>query len=280
MGAEAPLFTVIVPVYNSASTLQRCLDSVLQQTLTNYELIVQDGGSTDGGVAILQANQDIDQWVSEPDEGIYDAFNKGIKKARGDWIYFLGADDYLWDRHVLARMAPHLQCAYPPYRIVYAREAFVSQQGEILEYLGEPWKRFRRRFLGGMMIPHQATMHHRSLFDVHGLFNSSFRIGGDYELLLRELKDHDPLFVPDIVVAGYQFGGGSSDPENSIKVLRVVRLAQRLNGVRFPGWFWIGSVVRVYLRLALWRAIGPANAKRVLDWGRSILGKAPFWTRT
>ena len=280
MNLANPLLSIIVPVYNGAKTLQRCLDSVFSQTFRDYELIVQDGGSSDGTVDIIKSNERrIRRWVSEPDLGVCDAFNKGIRAANGEWLYFLGADDYLWDQDVLMRMAQHLRKAFPPYRIVYGREAFMSEKGEVLDYPGEPWSHFRQQFLGGKALPHQAVMHHRSLFERHGLFNTSFRMGGDYEMLLRELKDHDPLFIPDVIVAGYQFGGGSSDPERSLKLLKEFWIARKMNGFRLPGWFWLGSMARVSIRVLLWRLLGPARAKRTLDWARSLVGKSAFWTR-
>jgi hypothetical protein len=209
---------------------------------------------------------------------MYHAFNKALTRCRGEWVYILGADDYFWQTDVLERMAPHLERAAGSYRIVYAQAAFVSESGEVLEILGKPWSEFRGRFLQGFMLPHQAVFHHRTLFEVHGPFDERFRSCGDYEMLLRELKQADPLFVPGIIVAGYQFGGDSSDPSNSIKVLQMFRKAQRLNGL-VPGPLWYAALARVLVRAALWKVLGERGAKRVLDWGRALLGKPAFWTR-
>ena len=98
----APLISVVTAVFNCKSTLQQCLDSVAQQTYAHIELIVIDGGSTDGTVELIQANaQRIAYWISEPDRGIYNAWNKALAKATGDWICFLGTDDYLLDAQVM-----------------------------------------------------------------------------------------------------------------------------------------------------------------------------------
>lgn len=280
MQESRPLVSVIVALYNRRGTLQRCIDSVATQSYGRKELVIIDGGSTDGGIEVLQANRDrISYWESERDRGLYHAFNKGVGKASGDWLYFLGADDFLWAPDVLERMAPHLERAYPPYGIVYGRAAFVSEAGNVLEMLGHPWEAFRRRFRQGFMLPHQAVFHHRQLFEIYGQFNETFRMGGDYEFLLRILKRGDPLFAPDVVVAGYQFGGDSSAPQHAIQVLESVRRAQRLNGVGFPGVLWFGSAARAVTRLLLWRLLGERRARRVLDWGRAVLGKPAFWTR-
>ncbi|MCI0356543.1 MAG: hypothetical protein L0099_16145 [Acidobacteria bacterium] len=114
---------------------------------------------------------------------------------------------------------------------------------------------------------------------MHGPFNESFNDGGDYEMLLQELRSAEALFVPGIIVAGYQFGGGSSTQRNALKNLQIVRKAQRLNGIHFPGLLWYASAVRTLLRVALWQVLGERTAKRVLDWGRALLGKPAFWTR-
>lgn len=272
--------TTIVALLNRRSTLKRCVDSVLDQTWSERELIVIDGGSTDGGVDILHAYAPrLAYWESAPDHGLYHAFNKALGKATGDWIYFLGADDFLWDRHVLERMAPYLANALPEHRVVYAQANFVTAAGETLETMGAPWEGFRHRFLQGFMIPHQATFHHRSLFEARGAFDESFRMGGDYEMLLRELPQRAPLFVPGVIVAGYRFGGASSAPANALEVLRVVRRAQRRNRIRFPGLLWYAAVARALIRIALWKVCGERAAKRLLDWGRALMGKPAFWTR-
>ena len=280
MDSAAPRISVVVALLNRRATLERCLDSVIGQSYASRELLVIDGGSTDGSVDLLRARgAAIAHWESEPDRGLYHAFNKALGKASGDWIYFLGADDYLWAPDVFGKIAPHLSRALPAHRVVYAQANFVTAAGAVLETMGAPWEGHRRRFLQGFMIPHQATFHHRSLFEERGGFDESFRMGGDYELLLRELPARAPLYVPGIIIAGYQFGGASSAPDNTLEVLRVVRRAQRANGIRFPGLLWHAAVARALIRVALWTLLGERIAKRLLDLGRAVLGKPAFWTR-
>lgn len=280
MGDSQPLVSIVIAVLNGVATLPRGIDSVASQTYARKELLVIDGGSTDGTLDVIRSRSaDIAYWESGPDRSLYHAFNKALAHAKGDWIYFLGSDDYLWNSRVLESIAGSLAQAYPPARIVYSRAAFVADNGEILEILGYPWESFRNRFLQGSMIPHQAVFHHRSLFEAHGPFDDSFKVGGDYEMLLRELKQADPLFVPGVIVAGYQFGGGSSTPENSLKVLRAIRVAHLRHGIRFPGLLWLLTCARVYARLFLWHILGERLAKKVIDGARVLVGKKPFWTR-
>jgi len=276
-----PLLTVIVAVFNGAATLQQCIDSVAQQTYPNKELIIIDGGSRDGTVDLLEANREqIRYWISEPDRGIYNAWNKGLARAKGEWICFLGADDYFWDARVLERLAGQLEKLPPDIRVAYGQIMMVNSDGTSLYPVGEPWEKIRGRFRQVMCIPHQGAMHRRSLFEQHGQFDESFRITGDYELLLRELKVTNAFFMPDVITVAMRQGGISSAPANSLLLLREVRRAQRLHGQYFPGRFWLMAMMRVYIRLLLWNTLGERMARKALDLGRRMMGLPPFWTRT
>jgi glycosyltransferase involved in cell wall biosynthesis len=276
----SPFFTVVVSVFNGAETLRQCIDSVSSQTWASKELIIIDGGSTDGTVEILRENASkIAFWLSEPDRGIYHAWNKALDRARGRWICFLGADDYLYSPDVLARLSPVLTGAYPAVRIVYGQVSVVNSQEKEINRIGESWDSARKRFSQIMCVPHTALMHHRSLFEVHGEFNESFRVAGDYELLLRELREHDALFVSNMIVAGMRHGGVSSDPSGSVLLLKEFRRAQRMHGSTHPGRYWVSAYIKADIRVALWRLLGTRIAPYVFDFGRLISGKRSYWTR-
>ena len=115
---STPLISVIIAVFNGVKTLQQCINSVIQQNYKNIELIVIDGGSSDGTIDLLVLNsRDITYWISEADRGIYNAWNKALEQAHGDWICFLGADDFLWDEQVLVRMVSELILIPPVIRV-------------------------------------------------------------------------------------------------------------------------------------------------------------------
>lgn len=100
--------SIIIPTYNSAIVLQRALDSIVDQTFTDWEVLVMDGVSTDDTLKVAQSyNDNRIRIYSEPDKGIYDAMNKGIKKAQGEWLYFLGSDDYLLTQDTLQTLFSH-----------------------------------------------------------------------------------------------------------------------------------------------------------------------------
>lgn len=276
------LITIVVAVYNGAATVPQCIDSVARQTYPHKELIIIDGGSTDGTVELLKANHPkIAYWSSEPDQGIYHAWNKALLRARGEWICFLGADDHFWDEHVLTRMAEELEKLPAEIRVAYGQIMLLNGAGERLYAVGEPWERLRQRFLKSMCIPHPGMMHRSSLFEEHGGFDESFRIAGDYELLLRELKTADAAFIPNLVTVGMRQGKGeSSHPAATLRVLQETRRAQRMHGQRLPSRSWLFSVTKAYFRLLLWHAFGEPIARKTLDFGRRLMGQPAYWTRT
>jgi hypothetical protein len=231
MRADEPFFTIVVAVYNGAATIQRCLDSVRNQTCLDRELIVIDGGSADGTTSILERSGDVvTYWHSEPDKGIYDAWNKALQKATGQWILFLGADDFLLSSETLTNVALQLRTAYPPFRLAYGQIAQLDQAGNRVGIVGKPWEKTTSSKKGCMPIPHQATFHHRTLFDQYGLFDISFRICGDHDFVLSELLVNDPLHI-DIVVAAMGLGGLSTNPNHAWTSLRERFRIRRKHGL-------------------------------------------------
>ena len=278
---SSPLITVIVAAFNGAKTLQQCIDSNAHQSYPNKELIIIDGGSKDGTVDLLKVNNEqIKYWISEPDKGICSAWNKGLLQAKGDWICFLGSDDYFWDARVLERVAEQLEKFPLDIRAAYSQIMLLNNDGEALYPIGEPWGKIKDCFKHVMCIPHQGVMHRRSLFGQHGKFDESFRIAGDYELLMRELKTGDAVFIPDLISVGMRQGGISSDPANTLVTMREFRLAQQMHGQRLPSLIWLVAMARVYVRLLLWRILGEGVTRKVLDLYRRMRGLPSYWTKT
>lgn len=203
--AGRPLVTVITSVFNGQPDLAGCLESVLRQDYPNVEHIVWDGASTDGTVDILRRYDDrIAFWRSEPDEGIYDAWNKALLEARGEWICFLGADDEL---------LPNAVSSYMTFASQNRDAEYIASKGKVVypsgyeEIYGRPWtwKKFSRR----MYALHVGSMHKRSLFQRYGQFDASYRFTGDYEFLLRPRAELRFAFMPTVTVLVR--GGGISD---------------------------------------------------------------------
>lgn len=253
MKAKQPLITIIIATLNCADTIERCLESIVSQTYPYKELIVMDGGSRDATVEILANRQNnITYWESKPDRGIYHAWNKALKHSHGEWICFLGADDFFWNNHVLADLVPYLKKSEDSgIRVVYGQTARVNSHGHILKLRGKPWEKIRWLMHHGMPLhlPHPGMMHHRSLFERHGLFDETFMIAGDYEFLLRELKDGTALFVEGIRMVGSQIGGIAD--VSRLKTNMETARAIKKNGLKRFSWVWTAVFARAFAR-KLW----------------------------
>lgn len=249
-----PCITVIIAVFNGASTIARCLQSIVDQTYPRIELIVMDGGSTDNTCDVLELYAEhIDYWESASDRGIYHAWNKALDHARGDWICFLGADDYFWNDRVLEELCPYLiRSEKKEIRVVYGRVARVDSRERILKMLGKPWEKIRWLMPHGMPLPHTGLIHHRSLFADHGRFDESYRIAGDYELLLRELINGEALFAEDIVTVGWAAGGVSE--YDFLFAHQEMNKARKMHGFHGLSWVWTAVHLRGMLRHC-WRRI-------------------------
>jgi hypothetical protein len=172
----------------------------------------------------------------------------------------------------------HLAHVSDAIRVVYGQVNYISPSDEFLYTQGQPWSLVGKKYKQLMTIPHQGVMHRKALFEEYGGFDESFKIAGDYEFLLRELKNNSALFVP-VIVAAMRQGGVSNDNSNSLKIIREVRKAQVKNGIIWPGPFWILALVRVNLRIFIWSILGERMARKLLDYGRFIMGKPAHWTK-
>lgn len=212
--------SIIIATYNAGETLQRCLNSIASQKTEDIELLIIDGKSKDNTLKVIKKNKGIiNYWMSETDKGIYDAWNKGIKLAKGNWIMFLGADDVLLEGALpfyleYLQNEPRIdQCD-----LVVGRCWLVNEEGRRLRKIGENycWEKFRYY----MNISHGSTLHNRHLFEEIGLFSLKFRICADYELLLR--KKMNARYVNREIIE-MQIGGMSNSVSGLIDTFHVRR---------------------------------------------------------
>jgi glycosyltransferase involved in cell wall biosynthesis len=210
--------SVITVIFNGLPFVEGCLASVLGQDYPNLEHIVMDGGSTDGTVDVLRRYDDqIALWQSEPDHGVYDAWNKGLREARGEWICFLGVDDEFLPGSIsaymeLARMNPDAE--YLSSRIKWVHPSGYSR------IMGGPWA--WRNFSRYMCTAHVGSMHRRSLFDRLGHYDTSYNSAADYELLLRARKHLAAAYLPATTVL--MRAGGVSDGNAAIEEARRAKV--------------------------------------------------------
>ncbi|MDB5149463.1 MAG: glycosyl transferase family 2 [Mucilaginibacter sp.] len=220
-------FSIIIATYNSEKTLIRCINSIIEQNFKNYELIIIDGGSTDGTVNIIkQFDSNISSWISEKDKGIYDAWNKGVRMAKGEWITFVGSDDSLYfdalsNYHDFIRSLNN-----PRLEFVSSKLDLVDVNNNYIKTLGLPWdwESCRRQNL----IAHPGSLHNRLLFEKFGLFDDSYRICGDFEFLLRPGKEFKTAFMDKITVrmsqGGVSFNAGKLFTEHYRAVVSTGKL--------------------------------------------------------
>ena len=200
------ILSIIIPTFNSGAVLGRALDSIVTQTFTDWQVLIMDGVSTDDTLKVAQSYNDSRICIySEPDKGIYDAMNKGIKKAQGEWLYFLGSDDWLLNEKVLETVFAY---SIDNYEIIYgeveAVQLYALHHGE-WDMANIDYNRC-----------HQGIFYRKSVFRRIGLYNTEFQRWADYDLNLKWFfsnKIHN-LYIP-ITIAHYSDGGFSSGQEDN-----------------------------------------------------------------
>jgi glycosyltransferase involved in cell wall biosynthesis len=247
-----PLISIVIASRNAASTLEQCLDSILCQQFREWEIVVMDGGSEDSTLDLLRERGSlINYWQSAKDHGICQAWNTALGHITGQWILFLGADDYLWSAQTLEHIVPYLQSAYPRYLLVYGNVAATNRKGEVISVIGDRWVQLERRMRRTMALPHQGVFHHESLFRRYGLFDETFRIMGDYEFLSRLIWEHPPQYMPGITVAAWRQGGMSMQVKNvTIVASERLRIRER-QGHPVPAVVYAEEFARQITRLLL-----------------------------
>lgn len=207
-------FSIITATFNSEKTLERTIKSVLNQNCTDFEYIIIDGDSKDQTVEIIKKYVDVFEsknitfkWISEPDTGIYDAWNKGLKLANGKWISFLGSDDYYLENALKAYKNELINIKSSNIDIIYSNVNVIK--GDIfIKTINGVW--FWKVFKQYMNIAHVGAFHNSKFFNKYGVFNSSYRIAGDYELLLRAKSELKTIKL-NMVTANMEDGGISNN---------------------------------------------------------------------
>lgn len=225
--------SVITAVYNNRDTIADALDSTLAQTHANTELIVVDGGSRDGTLDVLRGYNDrLGKLISEPDHGIYDALNKGVRLASGDVVGFMHSDDVFADEKVLAKVA--LAFADPDVDAVYGDLVYVKKESP--DQVVRHWRSGEfapQKLRRGWMPPHPTLYVRREIYDRLGSFNTDYRIAADYDFMLRLLSQPgvNVAYIPEVLVKMRLGGASNRSLKNVIRKSREDYAALRRNGV-------------------------------------------------
>ncbi len=275
-----PLISIIIPVFNNRNTIEGTLLSVIDQSMDNYELIIVDGGSTDGSLDIIKKyHKWIDLTISESDEGIYDAFNKGVRAANGEWICFIGADDRLYSKEFTHNADRNLKMAIERSNFyVYGKIEHRNEKGGLIEIGGIPWDEAKKCFYQTMNINHCGAFHHKSLFNEFGLFDINFKIAGDYDFLLRIMKaGTNPIFIDEIFVCMLE-GGVSNAMGNRLRMVKEVKVARSNNGLEAFVSKLILWEIRVRFMLLINFILGERTSLKLADVYRKFMGKDARWS--
>lgn len=222
--------SIITVNLNNRDGLQKTIDSVVAQTFKDFEWIVIDGGSTDGSKELIERYSDhFAYWVSEPDKGIYNAMNKGIKVAQGEYLQFLNSGDWLWNKDILQEVL--FDDSKNEVDILYGKSLVHDVNGEVFEY-GPHYNTFTPFSLIYSTISHPATFTRRELFEKYGFFDESFRIAGDLEFFFRAIiLNHATTKYINRTITHFAGGGLSmTSPEQTEKEKHLIIDKYMLSG--------------------------------------------------
>ncbi len=204
-------FSIIMATYNAERHLRRAMASIATQSYPKYEVVVQDGGSKDSTLKILEEFGPIIKLQSEPDKGIYDAWNKAVARATGDWAIFLGADDCLANADILVRARHHLKQLSKEITFAYGA-VLRGQNGQVSRIDNRPLPLVYHKIIEGMGIPWPATFIRVPALKANP-FDPAFKIAGDFDLAARLVTSRNLARLP-LAVSYMEEGGVSEKKEN------------------------------------------------------------------
>ena len=214
-----PLFSIITVCYNSEKTIERTLNSVLSQTCQDYEYIIIDGRSTDNTLNIINSFKerfgDKLRIVSEPDKGIYDAMNKGIRISNGLLVGIVNSDDF-YEPDTLEKVK-EVYLKDEKYQIVYGMIRYVDKCEQI-----EEMSFIHHRMMEQVMIHHPTCFITKAIYDDKGLYSLEYRSSSDYDFLLKMFYDPEVIFTPVYsVLSNFTRGGESSKLNSHIETFKI-----------------------------------------------------------
>ncbi len=230
-------FSIITVCFNSESTLEQTIQSVLNQTFKDIEYLVIDGGSTDGTLAILNKYKEQLKFISEKDTGIYDAMNKGLKMAKGEIIGMIGSDDFYPSNDVLIQVSQ----TFDKFKTdaIYGDKQFVNPDNidKVVRYwtVGEYRK---ENWLKGFMPPHLSFYVKRACYEQFGNYRTDFTCSADYELMLRMLYKNgvSAHYLPKVLMTMRNGGTSTASWKHRWIANQEDRKAWKVNGLQ-PKWY-------------------------------------------
>lgn len=198
--------TIITVSYNAENTIEATINSVINQTYNDIEYIIIDGKSTDNTLDIIKRYKNkITKWISEKDDGIYDAMNKGITLASGDYIFFLNADDFLINNNIIEKVVSYLK--KDSQIDLLSGKVFIVSEKLLIQRVFDNCN--LEMIKKGGVIPHQGLFVKRKICDEYK-FNNSYKIVSDFEFILKCALNNKKFYFIDDIIAYYGDGGTSA----------------------------------------------------------------------
>jgi glycosyltransferase involved in cell wall biosynthesis len=198
-----PVFSIITVTYNARQWIENTIQSIIGQTYDNIEFIIIDGKSNDGTIDIIQRYEaNIDYWISEPDNGLYDAMNKGIKKAKGDYIWFINAGDKIYDENTAQNIVDKIEDKDTLPDIIYGETTIIDKNGQFvgMRRLKAPEELTWKSFKMGMLVSHQSFIAKREIVPLYDL---EYRFSADVDWCIKCLKKSKNIFNSHLVLSQY-----------------------------------------------------------------------------
>jgi len=246
---KQPLISIVTSSFNAAKTIEQTINSIIGQSYPNIEYIVVDAGSTDGTVDILKKYTDkISYWISEPDKGIYNAWNKALKVAKGEWIGFVGADD-LYYPEAVQYYIDYINSAPGNEQLdfISSKIEYVDNELNLIKVDGKQWK--WPQFSYFMTTHHSGMFHNRRLFEKYGHFDESYRSAGDYALLLKPGKNLKAGFVDKVTLKMRQGGISSGGLFLFDEALRAKLASKNVPALRAYARYYFGLAMFYFRKL-------------------------------
>ncbi|NIP53056.1 MAG: glycosyltransferase [Phycisphaerae bacterium] len=242
--------SIITVCFNSAETIEDTINSVLDQDYKDIKYIVVDGGSTDGTLDIINSYRGkIAKVISEPDNGIYEAMNKGIKSSTGDIIATLNSDDVYTERTVVSRIVEFMRSN--GLDAVYGDLVYVDRnRADRITRFWKAGKYKKGAFRYGWILPHPTFFCRKEIFERFGCFNDELQVAADFELMLRFIEKHNIKigYLPKVIVK-MRKGGKANVLRGIIRGNLEIMRSFRLNDVRLSPWFFFYRPITKILQL-------------------------------
>lgn len=237
---KEPLISIITVSYNAANTIEQTILSVINQNFKDFEYIVIDGGSTDGTVDIIKKYQDkITFWVSEPDKGIYDAMNKGIQIAKGEWVNFMNAGDGFYNSNVFVNVFGINRTS----DVIYGDNMLCYNWGKIIlapDVLSKTNQ--------NMVFGHQTVFMKRDIV-LKYQFDCNYRIAADYDLFFKVYRDEYIFEYIPICISNFSADDGVSTNNPIITFLEDSKINGRNKN---SNWYFVLFIYKIRLYLRKW----------------------------